>query len=283
VINKGSFINKEGKMFLSCKRYYHDTRGLTMIELMVALALGLIVTTVVFVYYSGINSNGAFQHEISKLEADLNSAADRMEIDIMNAGANPPPGYSGFSSYPLSASSTTIYSGTNSIFIQADLDKNHAYSGDNERVLYRWNRTKHTIERTYWDYINNVLPVTPYAILNNVTNFNITYYEPYNTSLVGGVQICPNDNSAYNCNGILYECNMNQKLADTTYFTSPTVVNDPTTWSHNTSQYRFASTTIAGRVDLVILDITVETSRNDPETGQPKEISLQKWIRLRNR
>ncbi len=273
-------------MFLSCKRCCHDIRGLTMIELMVAMALGMIITTVVFVFYGGLNSNGAFQLEMSKLQSDLNAAIDMMEKDIMNAGANPPPSCE-TPGCTLPAANTTFttnavqntMSGNSSIRVYADLDGNNVLSGDNEVVLYRWNRTKKCIERLNWDYDASpqLLPRPAYSILDNVTNFNITYYEPYNATF------CPNDDSAYNCNGVLYECNMNQKLTDTAYFTSGTVNNNPTTWNHRTSQYTLASNAVAGRVDLVILDITVETDRIDPETGRKKEITIQKWIELRNR
>jgi hypothetical protein len=223
-----------------------------------------------------VNSNGAFQHEVSKLEADLNAAADMMEKDIMNAGCNPTPAApSNFSTYAV----YSTYSGESSIWVQADLDKNGVYSGTDERVLYRWNRSKKCIQRLNYDYTSNPqqLPRTAYSILDNVKSFYITYYEPYHATY------CPNDGSAYSCNGILYECNMNQKLADTTYFTSGTVNNNPTSYSSRASQYTFASTTIASRVDLVVLDITVTTSRNDPDKGAPRDISIQKWIYLRNR
>ncbi len=281
---KGSFINKEGKMYLSFKRCCYDIRGLTMIELMVAMALGMIITSVVFVFYGGFNSNGAFQLEVSKLQSDLNAAADMMEIDIMNAGSNPPPSCE-TPGCTLPAANTTFttnainytYSGNSSIRIYADMDGNNVLSGDNEVVLYRWNRSKKCIERLNWDYNASLLPRPAYSILDNVKDFNITYYEPYHATF------CPNDESAYNCNGILYECNMNEKLTDTAYFTPGAVVNNPISYTNRTSQYTLVNSTVARRVDLVILDITVETNRLDPETGRKKEISIQKWIELRNR
>jgi prepilin-type N-terminal cleavage/methylation domain-containing protein len=273
---KGSFINKEGRMLLSCKRFYQDIRGLTMIEMMVAMALGLIITSVVFVYYGGVNNNGSFQHEVSKLEADLNTAADMMEKDISNAGSNGTPAApSAFSTYAI----YSTYSGESSIWVQADLDRNGVYSGVDERVLYRLNRTKKCIQRLNYDYDASpqLLPRTAYSILDNVKTFYVTYYEPYHATY------CPNDGSAYSCGGVLYECNMNQKLTDTAYFTSGTVNNNPTSYSSRASQYTFASTTIASRVDLVVLDITVSTSKYDPDTGSPRDISIQRWIYLRNR
>jgi type II secretory pathway component PulJ len=280
MMTKCSFINKEGGMLLSCKRFYHDIKGLTMIEIMVAMTLGLIITSVVFVYYGGVNSNGAFQHEVSKLEADLNAAADMMERDIQNAGCNPSSlAPSSFSTYAVYNS----YSGESSIWVQADLDKSGTYSGDSERVLYRLNRSKKCIQRLNYDYDASPqqLPKTAYSILNNVTRFYVTYYEPYNATN------CPTCNTPpcpdYTCNGVLYECNMNQKLTDTAYFTSGTVNNNPTTYSSRASQYTLASTTVASRVDLVVLDIDVTTSKNDPDTGNPRTLSIERWILLRNR
>ncbi|HEY9159470.1 MAG TPA: prepilin-type N-terminal cleavage/methylation domain-containing protein [Desulfomonilia bacterium] len=264
-------------MILTCKRCCHDIKGLTMIEMMVAMALGLIVTSVVFVYYGGVNSNGAFQHEVSKLEADLNAAADMMEKDIMNAACN--PSTAAPSIFSTSAILNT-YSGESSIWVQADLDKNGVYSGTDERVLYRWNRSKKCIQRLNYDYTSNPqqLPRAAYSILDNVKRFYVTYYEPYHATYCPNV--LPPD---YGCNGALYECKMNQKLADTTYFTEGTVNNNPTSYSSRTSQYTLASSTIASRVDLVVLNIDVETSRNDPDTGKPRTLSIERWILLRNR
>jgi prepilin-type N-terminal cleavage/methylation domain-containing protein len=275
MMTKGSFIMKEGRMLLSCKRFYHDNRGLTMIEMMVAMALGLIITSVVFVFYGGVNSNGSFQQEVSKLEADLNAAADMMEKDIQNAACNPSP------SAPSAFSSSAIlynYSGESSIWVQADLDKNGAYSGDSERVLYRLNRSKKCIQRLNYDYTSSPqqLPRTAYSILDNVERFYVTYYEPYHATY------CPMSGE-YNCNGVLYECRMNNKLTDTAYFTSGTVNNNPTTYSSRASQYTLTNSTIASRVDLVVLNIDVSTSKNDPDTGKPRTISIERWILLRNR
>jgi type II secretory pathway component PulJ len=228
------------------KGYYNNIIGFTLVEVMVALVLGLLVTTVVFVFYNTISSSGRSQNEISIIQNDLLAATDMIQTDIMNAGCNE-KGVSAFSGY---YAVYYTYSGAGSIRLQMDLDRNGIYSGNDEVVIYRINRTTSILERLYYNYNAQLGIIGWYTqpILKNVTNFDITYWS---TTL--NVGITP--------------------TADVKY---------PSTWTLPASDHTLTSTD-AAKVQAVIVKITVRTDKKDPDTGDYIKRSVERYIKMRNR
>jgi prepilin-type N-terminal cleavage/methylation domain-containing protein len=71
--------------------YIHKTnRGFTLIEILVAMAVGLIVLGGVLSIFISQNRTSAAQEEVAYAQQSVRAALDIMMRDIMNAGVNPP-------------------------------------------------------------------------------------------------------------------------------------------------------------------------------------------------
>ncbi len=239
------------------KQYSKYIKGFTLIEILVAMLLGLIVMAAVFFYYNTINSSGISQREITAIQNDLIAVTETMETDLMNAGCNPKTtsSFSGYNGVYYK------YSGPGSIMVNADLDKNGVYSGDNrpasysenERIIYRINKAAQTLERIYYEYNGSTyIKTVTQPILKNVTNFNITYWS---TAL-------------------------NEYVTPSSDITYPATL--PSGWTVPASDNTLTSAE-AARVKAVVVKITARTDKKDPHTGQYAERSAEKWIDMRNR
>jgi prepilin-type N-terminal cleavage/methylation domain-containing protein len=247
----------EKNILPSEKKYSNNIPGFTLVEILVAMLLGLIVTAAVFFYYNTLNSSGISQREISAIQNDLVAVTEAMEMDLMNAGCNPKTtsSFSGYNGVYYK------YSGPGSIMVNSDLDKNGVYSGDNrpasysenERIVYRINKATQTLERIYYEYNGSTYVKTVIQpILKNVTNFNITYWST----------------------------TLNQYATPSSEVTYPATL--PSGWTVPASDTTLASAD-AAKVKAVIVKITVRTDKKDPHTGQYIERSAEKWIDMRNR
>jgi prepilin-type N-terminal cleavage/methylation domain-containing protein len=245
---------KENTVLSSEKKYSNNNRGFTLVEILVALVLGLLVTAAVFFYYNTINSSGISQREITIVQNDLIAVTESLETDIMNAGCNPKTtsSFSGYNGVYYK------YSGPGSIMVNADLDKNGVYSGDNrpasysenERIIYRINKATQTLERIFYEYDGSTyIKTITQPILKKVTNFNITYWS---TDL--NEHVTPSSSITYPASGWILPA------SDTTLTSAE-----------------------AAKVKAVIIKIIVRTDKKDPQTGEYIERSVEKWIDMRNR
>lgn len=240
---------KKGKSMLpsalSGKRLCKNIKGLTLVEVMVAMLLGLIVTTVVFIYNNAISSSGKAQRDIAIIQNEIIAATEIMERDIMNTGCNPKEN-SNFSTY---RALYYTYSGPGSMRLQMDMDNDGTYSGDSgELVIYRYNSTTKILERLY--YTGSAWAATQ-PILKNVTAFNLKYWNS-NTKQF----ICSNE---VGCEA----------------FGSTTAYGSYSTATLTSSQATY--------VNAVIYQITLRSANKDPDTGEYITRSIEKWVDMRNR
>lgn len=73
---------------MNMKRILTDTKGLTLIELMIVMVLSLILMGAVYMAYQTQHVSGQVQHQTSALQNELRVALDIMQMDIANAGCD---------------------------------------------------------------------------------------------------------------------------------------------------------------------------------------------------
>jgi type IV pilus assembly protein PilW len=143
--------------------------GYTLMELMVAMVIGMIVMASVATTFTTQTRAYSAQEQINQMEQNARGALDIMSRELKMAGYKPNGG---------SVTGVVSYS-TTSLTIQADLNADGAVSpsgSDNEQIAYAYDSANKKITRQ--------VGTAPAATLaENISGFTFTYYQSSGTTL----------------------------------------------------------------------------------------------------
>jgi type IV pilus assembly protein PilW len=145
-----------------------DPRGFTLIELIIAMAIGLIVFASVAATFTSQTRAYTAQEQINQMEQNARGALDIMSREIKMAGYKPNGG---------TVSGVVSYSST-SLTIQADLDADGAISmdaDDYEQISYTYDSASQRISR-------QVGSAAADTLAENISAFAFTYYQASGTA-----------------------------------------------------------------------------------------------------
>lgn len=138
-----------------------DSKGLTLIELMIVLVLSLLLMSAVYLAYQLQHRTSQVQFQISAAQQDLRAVVEIISADIRHAGADPT-----FSQ--TIAGIPADESGPNYLRMVMDLNSDGVTTATGENISYQLNGTN--LER--FDINPNILQV----LAQNVTTFGLTYW-----------------------------------------------------------------------------------------------------------
>jgi type IV pilus assembly protein PilW len=156
-------------MFLGRVRRCGDPHGFTLIELMIAMAIGMIVFASVATTFTSQTRAYSAQEQINQMEQNARGALDIMLREIKMAGYKPNGG---------SVSGVVSYTST-SLTIQADLNADGSISMDAahyEQIAYTYDSSNKRIRRQ----VGNAAADT---LAENISAFAFTYYQASGTTL----------------------------------------------------------------------------------------------------
>jgi type IV pilus assembly protein PilW len=156
-------------MFLRQDRKARNDRGYTLMELMVAIAIGMIVMASVATTFTSQTRAYSAQEQINQMEQNARGALDIMSRELKMAGYKPNGG---------SVTGVVSYS-SSSLTIQADLNADGAVStsgSDNEQIAYAYDSTNKKITR-------QVGTAAAATLAENISAFTFTYYQSSGTTL----------------------------------------------------------------------------------------------------
>jgi type IV pilus assembly protein PilW len=160
-------------MFLRQDRKARNDRGYTLMELMVAIAIGMIVMASVATTFTSQTRAYSAQEQINQMEQNARGALDIMSREIKMAGYKPNGG---------SVTGVVSYTST-SLTIQADLNADAAVStsgSDNEQIAYAYDSANQKITR-------QVGTAAAATLAENISGFTFTYYQSSGTTLATSV------------------------------------------------------------------------------------------------
>jgi type IV pilus assembly protein PilW len=147
--------------------------GFTLIELMVAIAIGLVVMAAVATTFTSQTRAYSAQEQINQMDQNLRGALDIMTREIKMAGYNPNGG---------TVTGVASYSST-SLTIQADIDGNGTLLASgagsdtaNEQIAYVYDSVNKKITR-------QVGGGTATTLAENISALTFTYYQTSGTTL----------------------------------------------------------------------------------------------------
>jgi type IV pilus assembly protein PilW len=146
-----------------------DAFGFTLLELIIAMALGLIVFASVATTFTSQTRAYSAQEQINQMEQNARGALDIMSREIKMAGYKPNGG---------SVSGVVSYTAT-SLTIQADLNADGAIGmggGDNEQITYTYDNTNKLLSR-------QVGSAAAATLAENISAFAFVYYQASGTTL----------------------------------------------------------------------------------------------------
>jgi type IV pilus assembly protein PilW len=155
-------------MFLRQNRKTRNNRGYTLMELMVAIAIGMIVMASVATTFTSQTRAYSAQEQINQMEQNARGALDIMSREIKMAGYKPNGG---------SVTGIVSYTST-SLTIQADLNADAAIStsgSDNEQIAYAYDSANKKITR-------QVGTADSATLAENISGFTFTYYQSSGTT-----------------------------------------------------------------------------------------------------
>jgi type IV pilus assembly protein PilW len=142
--------------------------GYTLMELMVAMVIGMIVMASVATTFTTQTRAYSAQEQINQMEQNARGALDIMSRELKMAGYKPNGG---------SVTGVVSYS-TTSLTIQADLNADGAVgtsASDNEQIAYAYDSANKKITRQ--------VGTAPAATLaENISGFTFTYYQSSGTT-----------------------------------------------------------------------------------------------------
>ena len=155
-------------MLMGQDRKLRNNGGYTLIELMVAITIGMIVMASVATTFTTQTRTYSAQEQINQMEQNARGALDIMSREIKMAGYRPNGGtVTGVVSYTSS-----------SLTIQADLNADGAIStsgNDNEQIAYAYDSVNKKITR-------QVGTDTAATLAENISAFTFTYYQSSGTT-----------------------------------------------------------------------------------------------------
>lgn len=108
----------------------HNSRGLTLVELMVVLVLSLMLMGAVYMTFQLQHNSGQAQTQVVATQQDIRAAMDVIAMDIMHAGLSRNPSNS-IQGIP------TGTSGADTLQVQMDFNGDGAVSASGEDIIYR--------------------------------------------------------------------------------------------------------------------------------------------------
>jgi len=147
----------------------HKTQAFTLIELMIAMALGMIVMASVATTFTSQTRTYSAQEQINQMEQNARGALDIMSREIKMAGYNPAAG---------TVTGVVTYTST-ALTIQADLNGDGSISpnsADNEQIAYAYDSANKNITR-------QVGSGTAETLAENINGLTFTYYQASATTL----------------------------------------------------------------------------------------------------
>ncbi len=147
-----------------------DKKGLTLVELMIAMLLTLVLMSAVYTTYQVQRTTSDVQHEVSSVQQDLRAVLDIMAWDIRQAGCDP--------TLQSTAGLVIAQTGPTSISFSMDLneDGDTADTDPAEQVSYTLDGTK--LQRS------NVMANAVTTLTSNATTLGFTYYDADNNVIV---------------------------------------------------------------------------------------------------
>ncbi|MEK6589147.1 MAG: prepilin-type N-terminal cleavage/methylation domain-containing protein [Nitrospinota bacterium] len=146
--------------------------GLTLIELLIAMAIGLVVLGSIFSSFTSQKKAFALQEQVTDMEQNLRIPMDFITRDLRNTGYNPTEILVAGTSVGLIPGGTrSINITTNQLRILADLTGDGGTGDSGEEVDYSLDGTAYTDGFTY-DIYRNGQP-----LVENVTALTFTYYD----------------------------------------------------------------------------------------------------------
>lgn len=139
-----------------------NTGGFTLIEMLVAIGIGMVVLAAVTTTFMSQTRFYSSQEQINEMEQNTRGALDMISRELKMAGYNPNSGtFSG------------VTYNTSQLLIQADLDSNGSISTSssaNEQITYTFDNTNKQIKRALGGGTAQVLA-------DNITAFTFSYLD----------------------------------------------------------------------------------------------------------
>jgi len=135
--------------------------GFTLVEMMVAIAIGMIVIASVAGTFSAQTRQNKAEEEISQMHQNVRGALDLISRELMQAGYKAPGG-----------SVTGVTYSATQLLLQADLDGNGTIdtgSSSLEYIVYAYDSSNNRITRKLGS------GGTPEAVADNITQFDFAY------------------------------------------------------------------------------------------------------------
>lgn len=155
-------------MLMGKDRKLPNDGGYTLIELMVAITIGMIVMASVATTFTTQTRAYSAQEQINQMEQNARGALDIMSREIKMAGYRPNGG---------TVTGVVSYTGT-SLTIQADLNADGTIStggNDNEQIAYAYDSVNKKITR-------QVGADTAATLAENISAFTFAYYQSSGTT-----------------------------------------------------------------------------------------------------
>lgn len=150
-------ITDERRQAMRASEIISDSRGLTLVELMIVVVLSMLLMSAVYMTYQIQKGTSDIQHLVATVQQDLRAVLDIMTQDIRHAGCDP----------TLQTTAGIIHSQTGPLRISFSMDLNEdgdtADLSPDEQVSYSLNGT--TLMR------NGI------ELAQNVTTMGFTFYD----------------------------------------------------------------------------------------------------------
>jgi type IV pilus assembly protein PilW len=157
------------------KATYNDKAGFTLIEMMVALAIGMIVIASVAGTFTAQTRQNKAEEEISQLHQNVRGALDLMSRELMQAGYKAPGG-----------SVTGVTYSATQLLIQADINGNGSIDTGNtslEYIIYTRDSGTNQITRQLGS------SGTPEVIADSITQCDFAYKDASGTATTTSASI----------------------------------------------------------------------------------------------
>jgi type IV pilus assembly protein PilW len=159
---------------------FKNQKAFTLMELMVAMGLGMVIIAAVTTTFNSQTKFYSSQEQINEMQQNARGAMDIISRELKLAGFKnndgaPPTG--------LTASGVNL--DTTNLVIQADLDGNNLIdttAGSLENISYSYDSTNNRIKRRLGSAASDVLA-------ENITNFTFTYLKADGTTATLASQI----------------------------------------------------------------------------------------------
>lgn len=149
------YFREKKRVSASCS-YSKKTRGFSLVELMIAMAVGLVVLGAAYGIFTSQNKTLKAQEQIVELQQNVRAAMGMITRDVRRAGYN-----------PQRATFSGLTVGATQIEIRADFDGNGSTNGTNEYIVYAYDSTNMKITKKIGDG-------APQPVAENIEAFTVT-------------------------------------------------------------------------------------------------------------